>query len=375
MDRDSIPTILAPTDSYNLLIYLLFLVSFRMTFWHFRRMTKNEKPFIQALQGAVTERAPIWLMRQAGRYLPEYRALRAEAGSFLNLCYTPEMATEVTLQPLRRFPLDAAILFSDILVLPQALGQSLTFAEGEGPRLGALDIAALDTVHFEDKLQNIYETVRRVKKELPPEKALIGFAGAPWTIACYMIDGRGGTGFEKTKIFAQERPAEFKALMDILIDTTADYLISQIRAGADAVQLFDSWAGLCPDVLFDEHVTGAALRLTQKLRAAFPETPIIAFPRGIAGRIGAYVDTVMPDGIGLDENNSFDVLPRDVCVQGNLSPAVLKTGGAEMQRAAQDILTQTKDRPFIFNLGHGIDKETPPEHVEALVRQVKEFQR
>lgn len=338
-------------------------------------MTKIEKPFLQSLRGDVTSQAPIWLMRQAGRYLPEYRELRSKAGSFLNLCYNPEMAAEVTLQPLRRFDLDAAILFSDILVLPQALGQELTFVEGEGPRLGVLDADALDTMDFEDKLQNIYETVRRVKSELPEDKALIGFAGAPWTVACYMIDGRGGTGFPKTIQFAQENPGEFHYLMDILTTATAAYLVSQIKAGADAVQIFDSWAGLCPPAQFEEYISGTMRYVMDSVEAACEDTPIIAFPRGIGARIGEYVDVVTPAGIGIDENNSFDAVPRHVCVQGNLSPQLLKQGGADMERAVDKILNETKDRPFIFNLGHGIDKETSPEHVAALVHQVKGFQR
>lgn len=331
--------------------------------------------FLSALKGKATERIPVWLMRQAGRYLPEYRALRAQAGSFMNLCFDPEKAAEVTLQPVRRFDMDAAILFSDILVVPHAMGQDVSFVEGEGPKLARLDIDALDTVDFEKKLQPIYETVRRVRAALSKDKALIGFAGSPWTVMCYMIEGGGGTKtFDSAQDFARNKPAEFARLTDAVCETTAAYLISQIRAGADAVQLFDSWAGLRQGQDFIDHVIAPTEKIVAAVRAACPDTPIIGFPRS-GGDLEKFSIMTRVDAIGLDQQTPFSAAPGNICVQGNLSPEILLAGGDEMTKEIARILDDAGDRPFIFNLGHGIIKETPPEHVAQLVQQVHGFRR
>ena len=335
----------------------------------------TEKLMIRALKGEATDRIPLWLMRQAGRYLPEYRALRAEAGSFMNLCFTPEKAAEVTLQPIRRFDFDAAIMFSDILVIPYALGQSLTFAEGEGPKLGALNPDALDLLSFEDKLLPIYETLRLVKKDLAPEKTLIGFAGAPWTVLCYMIQGGGNKTFDKAKAFARDNPGEFHFLLDAVTSATSAYLVSQIRAGADTVQIFDSWAGLCPEENFEEFIVKPMEEIVDSVRAACDDVPIIGFPRGIGDRTCRYCEVTAVDAIGIDQANTFAPVPKNVCIQGNLDPEILLKGGEDQVNETARILAAAEDRPFVFNLGHGIIKETPPDHVAALAAQVKAFRR
>lgn len=334
-----------------------------------------EKLVLHSLRGNVTRDVPIWLMRQAGRYLPEYRDLRAKAGSFMALCFHPEHAAEVTLQPLRRFALDAAILFSDILVIPHALGRTLTFVEGEGPRLppiqNADDVERLKNQNIHAVLAPIYETVRLVRAGLDQDKTLIGFAGSPFTIACYMIDGQGG-GFPRARAFAAEQPKAFAALLDIISDATAEYLIWQVRAGADCVQLFDSWAGLCGDV--ENHIHAPTKKIIDAFRASCPGVPVIGFPRQIQN-YAEYAAKTDVDAIGLDPAARFDVLPKNICAQGNLDPEILLKGGRDMTDAAARILEDSRGRPFIFNLGHGIIKETPIDHVAALVRQVKEFKR
>jgi uroporphyrinogen decarboxylase len=347
-----------------------------------RRNTKPERqPLRRALKGETGETVPFWLMRQAGRYLPEYRALRETAGGFLNLCFNPEWAAEVTLQPLRRFDMDAAILFSDILVVPLALGQKLWFEAGEGPRLALMeDTARFKTLgydRFDETLSPVYETLRRVRAELPAEKSLIGFAGAPWTVACYMIQGKGGGAFQSVQAFARQKPEDFQRLIDILVEATARYLIAQVRAGADVLQLFDSWAGLLPPEERARWVVAPAKRLAGLLRAACPETPLIGFPRGIGEACAAYAAETGVDGLGLGEETdivkALALCPPALCLQGNLSPGLLLQGGAEMIKAVIHILQAAKGRPFIFNLGHGIIKETPPEHVALLAKTVKDF--
>lgn len=338
-------------------------------------MTK--KPILRSLAKEVTPVAPVWLMRQAGRYLPEYRALRAEAGSFLKLCFNPEFACEVTLQPIRRFGMDAAILFSDILVIPYALGQDLSFVEGEGPKLGPFDIDALTVADFDTRLAPVYETVRRVRAALDADKTLIGFAGSPWTIACYMLQGHGNSRFEKAFSYAKDRGGDFDRLLDLIADKTADYLIAQIKAGADTVQLFDSWAGLCTDAdFFHRAVIAPTAKIVAKVKAAFPATPIIGFPRGVSVDFyKIYAAKTGVDAIGVDQGIDFTKLPDNICVQGNLAPEILLAGGDAMKAEALRILNATRNRPFIFNLGHGVIKETPPEHVAELMAVIKGFNR
>ncbi len=315
---------------------------------------------------------PFWLMRQAGRYLPEYRELRAKAGSFLDLCFNPEWATEVTLQPLRRFDMDAAILFSDILVVPYALGQNLTFVEGEGPKLGTLpDLHVVDWAAFDAKLAPVYETVKRVRAALPPHKTLIGFAGAPWTIACYMIEGGAGGGeFIKAKTHAFSAPEKFDALIGTLVEATAHYLIAQVKAGADAVQIFDSWAGLLPDAQFTRWVVKPTQRIVELLRKAGVTAPIIGFPRRAGAFYAGYAAATGVDGVGLDQYQPIASLGR-AALQGNLDPVALLTGGRALEEEATRILNAARGLPFIFNLGHGVIKETPPAHVAQLSAIIK----
>lgn len=335
----------------------------------------TEKPLVQALQRGKLQRVPFWFMRQAGRYLPEYRALRQKAGSFLDLCFSPELAAEVTLQPVRRFGMDAAILFSDILVIPYALGQTLDFAEGEGPQLGALDIAALS---FDAaKLAPVHETLLRARAQLAPEKALIGFAGAPWTVACYMVEGRGDAQFNKTKAFAYEKPAAFDGLIDVITAATVSYLAEQVKNGADAVQLFDSWAGLLPEPYFTRWAVNPAARIRAALKADFPGVPVIGFPRGAGALYPSYAQKTGVDGLGLDTQVPLPWALREcgdeVCLQGNLDPALVLAGGNALEQAALEMLYAAKGRPFIFNLGHGILKETPPGHVARLCEIIRGF--
>lgn len=338
-----------------------------------------EKPMLETLKGRITPRVPLWLMRQAGRYLPEYRALRAEAGSFLNLCYNPSMAAEITLQPLRRYDFDAAILFSDILVIPHALGQGLTFVEGEGPQLPPLeklsDIDRLDAAGFESRLAPVYQTIDILKRELPADKTLIGFAGAPWTVACYMLHGRGGGSFARAKEMALADTKGFQEFLLKLSDVTARYLISQIRHGADTVQLFDSWAGLVPDAYFQDWVITPTKRIIDQVHATYPDVPVIGFPRQAGAHYAAYAAKTGIAALGLDPQADIASMPRHVCLQGNLDPEKLLAGGDTMRRAALDILAAAEGRPFVFNLGHGVIKETPPEHVAELVGIVRSWRR
>ncbi len=340
---------------------------------------RSPKPFLRALSGQVQDVPPIWLMRQAGRYLPEYRAVRAEVGGFLDLCYDPDRACEVTLQPIRRFGFDAAILFSDILVLPHALQQKVWFVEGEGPKLEPLrdasDLAILQPDAVLGHLRPVFETVAKLNAALPMETALIGFAGAPWTVATYMIEGGSSRDFAKTKIWTYRDPDSFQRLIDILVDATADYLVAQIDAGADAVQLFDSWAGALDEAGFRRWSLEPAKAIVERVRARHPDVPIIGFPRA-AGPL--YMDYAAETGVtavsldqGLPAEWAARTLPRDVVTQGNLDPMALLAGGAALDRAVDHILQAFDGRPHIFNLGHGIIKETPPDHVERLVARIR----
>jgi uroporphyrinogen decarboxylase len=317
-------------------------------------------------------------MRQAGRYLPEYRAIRAKAESFLDFCYTPAFATEATLQPIRRFGFDAAILFSDILVIPDALGQRVSFETGEGPRLDALTtpnaIERLSELSL-DRLAPVFETIERVKGALPQQTAFIGFCGAPWTVASYMIAGRGTPDQAPARLFAYQYPDAFQLLIDRLVDASIAYLSRQIEAGVEAVQIFDSWAGVLPLGEFERWCRKPIANIILGLRARHPQARIIAFPRGAASHIATFAEKTGATAIGLDTAVDPDwatqFVPDDVVLQGHLDPLVLIAGGDAQDAAVREILNAYRSRPHIFNLGHGILPQTPIEHVEALLRQIR----
>lgn len=336
------------------------------------------KPLLETVLGKRQQKPPMWIMRQAGRYLPEYRAVRQTVGSFLELCYSPDLATEVTLQPLRRFDLDAAILFSDILVIPDALGQSVSFETGEGPRLDPVtpdNLARLQPEQVLIKLQPVLETVARLHAALPPDKTLIGFCGSPWTVATYMIGGRGSTDQAAARKFALEHPEAFVTLLDILVEASVRYLLAQFAQGADVVQLFESWALNLDEEAFRAWVIEPNRRIVDAVRRERPGAPIIGFPRGAAGMLAEYAEQTGVNCIGLDYATpvafAAKSLPHDLGVQGNLDPLRLVVGGEQMKARAEAIISAFSDRPHIFNLGHGIVPETPIEHVEQLVRIVK----
>ena len=349
-------------------------------------MAERRGRFLDTLAGRAQTTPPVWFMRQAGRYLPEYRAVRAEAGSFLDLCYAPELAAEVTLQPIRRYDLDAAILFADILLVPQALGQSVRFEKGEGPRLapaftgapGAL-ASFLDAAEGADlsvTLSPVYETVRLVRSELSGEKALIGFAGAPWTVATYMLAGRGVKDPAALRLFAYEREDDFARLMARLTDATADYLIAQGRAGVDAVQLFDSWASGLPEAFFRRWCLEPCEAIAERVKAALPGLPVIAFPRGAGPLYEAAARSALFDAVGIDTGVppgwAATRLSPHAVVQGNLDPLLVVRGGRPMLDAADAILDAFEGRPHVFNLGHGFVPQTPPENVAQLVAHIRE---
>jgi uroporphyrinogen decarboxylase len=332
---------------------------------------------LDTLRGKVTERPPVWLMRQAGRYLPEYRALRAEKGGFLELVYDSEAAAEITLQPIRRFGFDGAILFSDILIVPYAMGQDLTFLAGEGPQLSPpLVDAALDALEaVPERLSPIYRTVELVRGQLSSQTTLLGFAGSPWTVATYMVAGEGSRDQHVTRALAYRDPAAFGAIIEAIVATTVEYLRGQIDAGAEAVQLFDSWAGsLAPDQ-FERWVVGPNAAIVGALKASHPLVPLIGFPKGAGAKLPAYARETGVDAVGLDETLdpawAMRELPAGMPVQGNLDPLLLLAGGETLERRAQVIVDGFAGRPHVFNLGHGIDKETPIEHVERLLAVVR----
>jgi uroporphyrinogen decarboxylase len=335
-------------------------------------------PVLRALRRQSVDRVPIWLMRQAGRYLPEYRALRMRAGDFLELCYTPALACEITLQPVRRFGMDAAILFSDILVVADAVGCRPAFVEGSGPRLepvrDARAVAALRTSGVSARLAPVYETVQRLRQDLPPQMALIGFAGAPWTVAAYMVEGEGSKEFYATRVFAWRERETFARLIELLTEATVEHLRGQIAAGADVIQLFDSWAGILPEPEFRRWCQDPVARIVSALKADFPEVPIIAFPRGAGSYYQSFVGAVPIDGLGLDTAAPAGRVRCElpgICLQGNLDPAALLAGGPGVLREADRIVQSLARGPFIFNLGHGVLPETDPEEVAALVAHVK----
>ncbi len=339
----------------------------------------GEKPLLRALGGRPALRPPFWLMRQAGRYLPEYRAIRDRVGGFLELCYTPTLASEVTLQPVRRFGTDAAILFSDILVVPHALGQGLDYVEGEGPKLDAIrdgnSLSRLSPSGLDQVLAPVYETVERVRGALPEQVALIGFAGAPWTVACYMVEGGGSKDFAAVKRFAWRDPAGFTALIDLLVLATAEYLLQQVAAGAEALQLFDSWAGVLPEPSFRRWVIEPTQRLVARIKAEAPGVPVIGFPRGAGLLYDAYAVETGVDALGLDSTVPLSlartVLQARLPVQGNLDPVALLVGGEVQAEETARVLDSLAGGPFVFNLGHGVLPETSPDHVAALAEQVR----
>ncbi len=340
------------------------------------------KRLLRTLNGEAVWPPPVWLMRQAGRYLPEYRAIRAQVPDFIALCTTPELAAEVTLQPIRRYGFDGAILFSDILMLPWALGHGLEFKAGEGPVLPQLRdeaaVAALDPAKVAARVAPIMETVRRVRAGLLAEgfadTTLIGFAGAPFTVACYMIEGGGSKDFAAVRAMAYSQPALFQRLIDVLTEASIEYLSAQVTAGAEALKLFDSWAGVLSPSLFRAYVVAPAKRIVAALKARHPGTPIIGFPRLAGVMVRDYVATGV-DAIAVDTGNDLGpvaaMLPGHLAVQGNLDPMALVAGGAALEREAAYVLDAMRGRPFIFNLGHGVVPQTPPEHVAALLEQVR----
>jgi uroporphyrinogen decarboxylase len=337
--------------------------------------------FLDALSGKTGLRPPFWFMRQAGRYLPEYREIRAQASGFLDLCYTPERAARVTLQPIERFRPDAAILFSDILVIPDAIGQEVGFVEGTGPVLtpvtSGADLAKLDPGRTLAHLAPVFETVSRVREELSDDVALVGFAGAPWTVATYMTEGGSSRDFNAVKSWAVRDRADFASLMDILVTSTTEYLVAQVEAGAQALQLFDTWAGAVPANDFDAWVIAPTARIIAGVKARAPDVPIIGFARGIGDRLEGYIRGTGVDAVGLDASmTAAEVATKiqPVCpVQGNLDPAYLMVGGDEMERAAREILDALGAGPFVFNLAHSIHKDTPFSHVERLAEIVREW--
>lgn len=339
-----------------------------------------ERRFLAPFHGKALDVPPMWLMRQAGRYLPEYRETRQQAGGFLNLCYTPTLAAEVTLQPIRRYGFDAAILFSDILVVPDALGQAVSFAEGEGPRLDPIrsttDLLRLGLGATGEKFGLVAETVARLRQDLPSETALIGFCGAPWTVATYMVQGRGSTDQAEARLWAYRDPEGFAALMDILIEASIDYLDRQVKAGADCLQIFDTWAGALPDDEFDRWVVAPTRKIREAVKERHPDIPVIGFPRGAGAAVVWYAAETGVEGVGFDTatppflmSETFD--GDDVVVQGNLDPLLLVAGGSRLDARVDEILDLMRGKRFIFNLGHGIVPQTPPEHVAQLVERVR----
>jgi uroporphyrinogen decarboxylase len=338
-------------------------------------LESNDMPkFLKALAGHEQKTPPLWLMRQAGRYLPEYREIRAQAGSFLRLCYNPELAAEVTLQPIRRFGFDAAIIFSDILVVPHALGQRLEFLEGEGPKLSPIanadDLNKLKPDRAGDRFALVYEAIAKTVAALGSQTPLIGFCGAPWTVASYMVEGGGSPDQRAAKLLVYRDPKTFEAIIDLLVEVSSSYLIGQARAGVRALQIFDSWAGSLSDKDFASFVIEPTARIVKNVRSVYPELPIIGFPRGSGAYYKRYIEETDIDALGCDTAAPLVLmseLQSHVPVQGNLDPLLLLAGGDAMQHRVDEILKALASKPFIFNLGHGILPETPITHVEQLV--------
>ncbi len=350
-------------------------------------MQSNNKNILRAYKGENTKslgRSPWWLMRQAGRYLPEYRELRKTAGGFLDMVYNPEFASEVTLQPIRRYGMDGAILFSDILVIPQALGQKLWFETGEGPKLEQnFDFEKLDLSKIDDTLSPVYETVSKVRQKLKEEgfdhTVLIGFCGGPWTVACYMVQGGSSRdGFEKVKNFAGAKPDVFQKVLDVVTDASIHYLSRQIEAGCEAVQLFESWAGLVEGNEFEKFVIRPNQKIARAVKEKYPDIPVIGFPRAaVPEDLKSYAKEIDVNAVGLDYDvpleTALDIQKTGKCIQGNLNPDLLLAGGEGMKNQVREILQSLSTGPFVFNLGHGVIKETPPEHVAELANLIKSY--
>jgi uroporphyrinogen decarboxylase len=341
-------------------------------------MPGPSKPLLTVLSGGKSDILPIWLMRQAGRYLPEYRELRAQKGGFLALVYDAEAAAEITLQPIRRFGFDGAILFSDILIVPHALGQDLRFEAGEGPRLSPplMDAALAALQAVPERLEPIYRTVENVKAALPSETTFLGFAGSPWTVATYMIAGQGSKEQAEARRYAYRDPEAFAEIIEAIADMTVDYLSGQVRAGVEAVQLFDSWAGSLSPAQFEQWVIAPNARIVSAFKVRHPDVPVIGFPKGAGGKLGAYARETGIDALGLDETVSPEwaaaELPKHLPVQGNLDPLALIAGGEALESSVRRIISAFEDRPHVFNLGHGILPDTPIAHVEHLLRLVRQ---
>lgn len=345
----------------------------------------TDKVFLQALQGQNTRSVPFWFMRQAGRYLPEYRELRAKKNGFMDMALDPEAAAEITVQPIRRFGMDAAIIFSDILMIPYGLGMDVDFVPGEGPKLNALNnaenLSTLSADHM-DRLEPVYEALRKTRSQLDEEgfenTALIGFAGAPWTVATYMVEGGSSRDFMKTKLWAYENPESFQSLIHKIVEATSAYLIKQIEAGAEALQIFDSWCSVLDHDGFQRWSIAPTKAIVAAVKKAHPNIPIIGFPKGSGVNITDYAEQIGCDAIGLDSQISVEWAAQNLSgktLQGNLDPFLLRAEGVEMREQAHKILKTFADHPFIFNLGHGINKDTPIAHVEELAKIIKEFER
>ena len=334
---------------------------------------------LETLKGQRADRVPLWLMRQAGRYLPEYRALREKKGGFLPLVEDSEAAAEITLQPIRRFGFDGAVLFSDILIVPYAMGQNLEFLAGEGPRLSPrlLDRSLASLRAAPERFAPVYETVRRVRAELGGDRTLLGFAGSPWTVATYMVAGEGSRDHHATRALAYADAGLFQEIVDAIVAVTLDYLAGQVAAGAEAVQLFDSWAGSLAPAEFERWVIAPTARIAGELRRRFPQVPVIGFPKGAGAKLAGYARETGVSAVGLDETIdpawADRELPTGMPVQGNFDPLLLEAGGAEIERRATAILDALADRPHVFNLGHGIGQHTPIAHVEQLLGVVRSW--
>ena len=346
-------------------------------------MTQNStvKPLVEVLSGQRQPVPPLWMMRQAGRYLPEYREVRAKAGGFLDLCFTPEFAAEVTLQPIRRFNFDAAIIFSDILVIPYALGRSVRFEVGEGPRLDPLDtpdkVATLAAEADFSKLEPVFEALRRVRSELDPKIALIGFCGAPWTVATYMVAGQGTPDQAPARMMAYRHPEAFSKIIDAVVENSIIYLLGQLKAGADVLQIFDTWAGVLPPREFQRWSIEPTKRIVEGVRKQAPAAKIIGFPRGAGALLPSYVEATGVNGVSIDWATEPSLIrgkvQSRVAVQGNLDPLVLIAGGKALDQSIDDVLSNYGGGRLIFNLGHGIQPETPIAHVEQMVRRVRAY--
>ena len=334
------------------------------------------KKMLSTLQGVTLDVPALWLMRQAGRYLPEYRATRQRAGGFLDLCFTPELAADVTLQPIRRFDFDAAIVFADILLLPHALGRNLRFSAGEGPQLDPMrNSGTIAGKTLGAALDPVYAALRLVKKELSADKTLIGFCGAPFTVACYMVSGGGSKDFSAAMAYARDQRADFIAILTMLADYSVDYLCQQVMAGADVLQIFESWAGLVAAEDWEDFVLAPTRRIVAGVKKQYPDTPIIGFPRGAGEKLRGFAAKSGVQAVGIDQTVPLDFaaqIQQETIVQGNLAPEVLVAGGKGQSDAVKAIKQVFAGKPYIFNLGHGILPETPLEHVAALVQQVRQ---